>query len=257
MSKLYRGIDISLYQGEPDFSSLKRNGIDFVMLKASQGRTAEYDAPFEDPHFRGNIGRIVKTAAQDDGGVYAGCYHYFCARNESEADAEADFFVSLIKPYRYNLQLWAALDVEDAMLPADKDALSACVRRFCDRVEREGMRPMVYSSTWWLNNRFTVPESVPVWEANWSVKSIPDRARMWQLGLTDVPGLGKVDTNLARDIIGDANGDGKVDAKDAAAMLKDIAGWKVGIDEGQADLDRDGYVTAKDVAELIRKLAGE
>lgn len=84
--KAYRGIDISLYQGEPDFRAVKNAGMDFVILKASQGRTAEYNAPFEDPKFRTNIKRL-----SSQGGLYAGAYHYFCARNENEADEEADF----------------------------------------------------------------------------------------------------------------------------------------------------------------------
>lgn len=56
--KAYRGIDISLYQGEPDFRAVKNAGMDFVILKASQGRTAEYNAPFEDPKFRTNVKRL-------------------------------------------------------------------------------------------------------------------------------------------------------------------------------------------------------
>ena len=107
--KAYRGIDISLYQGEPDFRAVKNAGMDFVILKASQGRTAEYNAPFEDPKFRTNIKRL-----SSQGGLYAGAYHYFCARNEKEADEEADFFIKLVSEYRFDLQLWAALDVEDS-----------------------------------------------------------------------------------------------------------------------------------------------
>ena len=44
MSKLYKGIDISLYQGRPDFAKLRDSGIDFVIFKASQGRCNDYDA---------------------------------------------------------------------------------------------------------------------------------------------------------------------------------------------------------------------
>ena len=216
--KAYRGIDISLYQGEPDFRAVKNAGMDFVILKASQGRTAEYNAPFEDPKFRTNIKRL-----SSQGGLYAGAYHYFCARNEKEADEEADFFIKLVSEYRFDLQLWAALDVEDSgFLPSDKAKLTALVARFCGKVKAAGLRPMVYANSWWLDSRFDSPAGVPVWEANWSSGKLPERCRMWQYSSTGrVVGInGNVDMNVAFDIIGDANSDGSVDMKDVISCDK-------------------------------------
>jgi len=252
MGKLYRGIDISLYQNITDFSLLKKNGIDFVMIKASQGRTADYSSPFVDPKFEKNISGLIKAKGE----IYGGSYHYLCAKNITEALAEADFFVKTIEPYKYNLQLWAAVDVEEEQfLPNEKNALTSVVKAFCDRVESAGYRPMVYSSTWWLNNKFDSPENVPIWEANWSVSKIPNRAKMLQIGTTTVEGVGIVDTNIAYEIIGDANGDGKVNAKDVQAILRSLAGFDEKINESQADIDRDGYVTAKDVKKLLENLS--
>ena len=34
--KTYKGIDISLYQGNPDFAAVKAAGVDFVMHKPLQ-----------------------------------------------------------------------------------------------------------------------------------------------------------------------------------------------------------------------------
>lgn len=252
MAKVYKGIDISLYQGEPDFAKVRDAGIDFVIIKASQGRTADYNAPFADPKFRANAERFARTP----GRIYAGSYHYLMARNVEEARREADFFVSVIGPYRQSLQLWAAVDVEDASLPTDKVLLTKIVKEFCDRVRAAGFRPMVYSSTWWLNNRFTVPAGVPIWEANWSVKGIPPRARAWQCGTGYVPGVsGAVDVNYATAIMGDADGDGNVNAKDITAMMRHMLGKKgAAFNGGQADFDRDGKVTAKDIIALMKAL---
>ena len=38
-------------------------------------------------------------------------------------------------------------------------------------------------------------------------------------------------------------------------MMRAAAGWKVGIDESQADLDKDGKVSVKDVILLMRALS--
>ena len=42
---------------------------------------------------------------------------------------------------------------------------------------------------------------------------------------------------------------------DVIRMMRAAAGWKVGIDEGQADLDKDGKVSVKDVILLMRALS--
>lgn len=152
MSKIYKGIDISLYQGNPDFAKVKAAGIDFVIHKAGQGRTAEYNRPFSDPQFEKN----VRAASQHEPGFYQGSYWYFMARTEAEVREEASYYIELLKKYRYNLQLWAVVDVEDATLPKDKATLTKYVKLFCDLLKEAGFRPMVYTSSWWIGNRFDI-----------------------------------------------------------------------------------------------------
>ena len=58
-NKIYKGIDISLFQPGADFPAVKAAGIDFVMLKAGQGRIpGEWNAPFTDPYFE----RYIRAA---------------------------------------------------------------------------------------------------------------------------------------------------------------------------------------------------
>lgn len=252
--KNYRGIDVSFYQGDVDFAAVKRSGIDFVMIKATQGRTAEYDAPFADPKFAEN------ASAAGAAGLYYGAYHYLCARNLAEAEAEARYFARTVKPYSGAMKLWCAVDVEDGTYLGmhTKAELSRIVARFCDIVAAEGLRPMVYASTYWLDSRFDAPAGIPIWEANWSVSARPSRARMWQkTSAGRVSGIdGDVDVNEAYGIIGDANGDGKIDIKDALLAMRAAAGWNVTIDEGQADVNDDGYVTVADAVAIMKIAAG-
>ena len=252
MSKLYKGIDVSLYQGEIDFAAVRGAGVDFVIIKASQGSAPNYPSPFVDPCFKKNVTRLAQTK----GRIYGGSYHYLTATSVDQAIREADFFIETIKPYKYNLQLWAACDVEDAPAYMTKETLTAIVAAFCERVKAAGFRPMVYSSTWWLDNRFDAPPGVPIWEANWSRSSAPPRARAWQYGVTRVAGIaGEVDGNYAFDIMGDANGDGAVNAADVTAAMRYLAGGKkTRVDESQLDFDRDGKVTAKDVLALMKAI---
>lgn len=250
----YKGIDTSLFQGNIDWAKVKADGVEFAIIKASQGRTADYDAPFTDPKF------IENRRGAGQAGIYWGCYHYLCARNLTEARQEAEYFVNLVKPYKDEMKLWAAVDVEDSgfMGHLSRAEITAIVDTFCKIVKAAGLRPMVYANSYWLDSKFNSPEGVPVWEANLSIKDIPERAKVWQHSFTGkVNGIGgDVDMNIGVDIIGDVNGDGKVNMADASAALKYIAGWRgVKIDEGQADVNDDGYVTLADVAGILRILA--
>ena len=251
-NKIYKGIDISLFQPGADFPAIKAAGIDFVMLKAGQGRIpGEWNAPFTDPYFE----RYIRAA--DAAGLYVGSYWYFMANTEAQVREEAAYYIALLRKYKFNHQLWAAVDVEDSHLTGDRAALTARVKLFCDLVRAAGFRPMVYANSWWLESRFESPAGVPIWEANWSASARPSRARMWQYTSTGkVGGInGNVDMNVAYSIIGDADGDGNVDMADVIRMMRAAAGWKVGIDEGQAALDKDGKVSVKDVILLMRALS--
>ena len=55
---------------------------------------------------------------------------------------------------------------------------------------------------------------------------------------------------------GDANGDGSVNARDAALLQQYIAGWDATLDEASADANGDGSVNARDVAMLQQYIAG-
>lgn len=251
----YKGIDTSLWNGSIDWAKVKADGVEFAIIKASQGRTADYDAPFTDPRF------IENRRGAGQNGIYWGCYHYLCARNLAEARQEAEYFVNLVKPYKDEMKLWAAVDVEDSgyMGHLSKAEVSEIVSEFCRIVKAAGLRPMVYANSWWLNSKFDAPDGVPVWEANLSISDIPDRAKVWQHSFTgNVDGIsGNVDLNIGVDIMGDANADGKVSMADVTAMMQHVAGWKNSrIDEGQADLNDDGYITLADVTELLGRIAG-
>lgn len=259
MSKQYKGIDISFYNGkrcksyDVDFAKVRDAGIDFVIIRASQGRIpGSVEHPYMDSDFKKNTERLAATP----GRIYGGSYHLLAARNLEEADEEAEFYINLVEPYRYNLQLWSVCDVEYDALPNNKPLLTSIVKRWCDKVAAAGLRPMVYSTKYWTQTRFSMPEGVPFWQALWADIPYPAGARVWQKGAAYVNGVdGKVDYNLAYGIMGDANNDGEVNAKDVTAAMKYLVGKKgVTINESQMDFDRDGKVTARDVTTLMKAL---
>ena len=57
-------------------------------------------------------------------------------------------------------------------------------------------------------------------------------------------------------VYGDANGDGSVNAREAAMLQQYVAGWDVTLNEASADTNGDGSVNARDAAILQQYVAG-
>lgn len=246
----YKGIDVSKWQGSPDFGKVRDAGYSFVMVKASQGGSRDYPFPFKDPEFDKNMLRLADTPGE----LYAGAYHYMIAQTAQQARREAEFFVKTLRPYTEHLQLWAAVDIELDTVTVDRKTYSEALAAFTDTVRAAGFRPMIYTAEWYINAHLeTLPENVPLWLCDLQSTTWPKGAQLWQWAQGDVPGIeGTVDLNVGRAIMGDVNGDGRVNARDVLAMMQYIVTGSPNIDLKQADFDRDGKITARDVTALMK-----
>lgn len=83
-TRIYQGIDVSVYQGNIDFRQVKAYGIEVVYIRAGEG----YD--YIDPYFEQNYTNALNA------GLKIGYYHYVTASNPEEARSQAEFFYSLI-----------------------------------------------------------------------------------------------------------------------------------------------------------------
>ena len=183
---MLKGIDVSTLQGVIDWS---RINADFAMIKATQGRgegaVTRLLSRFTDSKFKRNIA---------DCPVPCGVYHYFTAQDKAKATAEADYFCSIIEPYRSRIKLWAALDVESFYLDGlGKTELTAIVRTALERIEIHGFKPMLYTNPNYLIYRFEPHafDEYDIWLAHYGVKtpySVPNM-KIWQYGKTTVSGI--------------------------------------------------------------------
>ena len=194
-----RGIDVSTYQGDINWAQVKADGIDFAMIKATQGQsvTGTY-GNFTDSKFVHNITGALRW------GIRCGVYHYLTAQTVPEAMQEAEYFLSVIAPYRSIISLYAAVDVEeDKYLPKDKTLLTQIVYAFCSRVQAAGYDPIIYTNPNYLKYRLNDVSKYPLWLALWrsktnvpTIKQYPSM-RIWQWGSEAVDGIaGKVDANF-------------------------------------------------------------
>lgn len=183
---MLKGIDVSTLQGVIDWP---RVPADFAMIKATQGRgegaATRLLSRFTDSKFKRNIANARCPV---------GVYHYFTAQDKAKATAEADYFCSIIEPYRNHIKLWAALDVESFYLDGlGKTELTAIVMTALERIESRGYKPMLYTNPNYLKYRFEPHafDEYDIWLAHYGVKtpySVPNM-KIWQYGTTRTDGI--------------------------------------------------------------------
>ncbi len=156
-SNIYDGIDVSGWQGNIDYSEVASSGIEIVYMKASEGTS------FVDPYFNQNY-----TNAKANG-LKVGFYHYLTARSNSEAVAEANFFVSTISGMIPDCRL--AMDFESfGSLSAEE--INEIGLTFMQTVESlSGKEMVIYSDTSNASNIFGGGlTNYPLWVAQYEVE---------------------------------------------------------------------------------------
>lgn len=195
-----RGIDVSVHQSKINWQKVKADGIDFVMVKATQGTSESNPSNylFTDSTFKYNITEAKKY------GLDCGVYHYLTATTVAKAKEEAKYFLQVIEPYRSLINLYVAVDVESKYLPTNKQLLTQITNVFCQAIQAKGYEPIVYTNPNFLKNRLNDVSAWKLWLALWRDKNnVPTVAQypnltLWQWGLEPINGIDKdgVDANF-------------------------------------------------------------
>lgn len=164
---LFRGIDVSRWQGDINWGQVAADDVSFVMLGTrSKGAV--------DPYFHRNIQQA--SAA----GVKVGVYIYSLAMTPEMAVEEANFVLNLIHDYPVSYPV--AFDMEDSTQGTlSKDELAAIANAFCGRISEAGYYPVIYANDNWLANKLDMSKmNYPVWVARYSAKPAYQNPVMWQ-----------------------------------------------------------------------------
>lgn len=162
-----RGIDVSHWKQNIDWSAVAQDDVQFVML----GTRYNGDV---DPYFR------INADGAHANGIKLGAYIYSYATSEEMAIAEADFVLNLIKDYpiSYPVAFDAEANVLGDLGPA---RVSSIINAFCKRIEDAGYYPMVYANDNWLANKIDMSQvHYDVWVARYQVKHSYQNPAMWQ-----------------------------------------------------------------------------
>jgi len=127
------GIDVSHWQREIDWSEVKRSGIKFAFIKATEFPDKRTSL-FVDGELRKNI------AGASSNGILWGAYHFF--RTHIDPIIQAKVFCETVGDFN---SLPPVLDLEAAGSKGER--LNYKVRQFLDETERiTNIRPIIYSS---------------------------------------------------------------------------------------------------------------
>lgn len=187
-----KGIDISSVQGNVDFNQVKQSGYQFVITKATEG--SEAGSRYLNPFFKQSI---TKANAA---GLMTHAYHYFRGISESDARAEAQWFLKNLKGVSVKGYLF--IDVEDKNLNENPAVLTSYVNAFLDELARSGYTKLgVYSGLYFMKDQLVEPQlraGLLKWIAQYN-STFSRSADIWQhTSQARVPGVGGyVDENIA------------------------------------------------------------
>lgn len=160
------GIDVSHWEGDIDFQEVKRAGIRFVYMKASEG------VSYIDPDFERNYREARKARLK------IGFYHYVTAGSEEEARAQARHFADVIWGKVYHGCPVMDFESFDSLT---KDQINDISTAFLQELrEVTGKRVAIYSDANNATNTFDERLAVyPLWIADYGVAR-PDMRNHWK-----------------------------------------------------------------------------
>jgi len=157
------GIDVSHWQGQPNWSEAKAAGVHFAFVKATES------TDYVDPKYANNR---LQLRAQE---IAFGAYHFAQPSTAAgDAVAEADHFVDTAKLDGRNLLPVLDLETHNGL---NRRQLVRWTKAWLARVElRLGVKPMIYvSPSFWVermgNTRWFADNGHRLWIAHWNVDS--------------------------------------------------------------------------------------
>lgn len=191
-----KGLDVSHWNGTPDFSKLRDAGMRFVFSKASQGTS------FVDSTFRRN------TAAARNAGMLAGAYHFFDYNKGGKAQAR-HFLRTVRSTSGLSALLPLVVDVETlgSLGTPNKSLARQRLHGLIDELYAQtGRYPMIYTSKFMWEKVVGSPTAFgryKLWVACWKCDTIHlptgwGTWQFWQVGQFKFPFGKKLDGNLWR-----------------------------------------------------------
>lgn len=189
-NKIY-GIDVSQFNGEIDFTKVKKEGYQFVIVRAGARGYGQSGMMISDTDFEKNIDNAKKA------GLMVGVYYYTQAITKQEVKQEADFCIKKIAGRKLDLPVY--FDIEPAYdwtgLPGrlvaakfSKAKKAELCQYFCDLIQQAGYVGGITSCKSWFDNEIemsVLENKYDIWLAHYTENTnYSSSYNMWQFAST-------------------------------------------------------------------------
>lgn len=141
-SDLFKGIDVSRYQGEIDWEAVSKDNIDYAIIRLGNRGYSEGGLILDDT-FNYNIEEAQKNK------VSVGVYFFTQATSDEEAIEEAEFVIEHLKEYKIQWPVYLDVEYIDGSKRGDtisvEDRTQYCVT-FLNRVKNAGYNVGIYGN---------------------------------------------------------------------------------------------------------------
>jgi lysozyme len=162
-----KGIDVSIYQGSINWTSVKNDGVVYAFVRVSDGLNS-IDSKFD-----------ANWSGSRNAGIYHGAYQFF--RPSQDAVAQADLLLSKIGNTIAADDLPPVIDVE-ATDGLSASTVAAGVHTWVEHVTAAlGRRPIIYTGKYFWQDNVGNPDETasPLWHAQYTSAACPNIADAW------------------------------------------------------------------------------
>lgn len=172
------GIDVSQHNGEIDWNAVKKEGIDFAMVRVG-ARAKDADVIIEDSVLEQNLEGAKRN------NIAVGAYFYSQATNADEARNEAEFVLSKLSGEELDYPIVFDFEPEkgDRAYTLSTEQRTDIAKAFCSTIKGAGYNSAIYSSSSDLTCLYNLDELAPYgfWLAEYNYKPTADIAfAVWQ-----------------------------------------------------------------------------
>ena len=193
MAVKLKGIDVSMYQGNIDFTKVKNSGVDFVIIRCNNWDSKK-NCVVKDPYFERNY-KNAKAA-----GLKVGAYYFTWQTTTIGAKQDAALCLDYIKGKTFEFPIYFDLEWQKAFARG-RMICSEMVKTFCNALENAGYWAGLYISRSPLQQYIStdVAKRYALWVAEYGSRcNYGGTYGMWQYSSTGkVNGIsGNVDMDI-------------------------------------------------------------
>lgn len=236
-----KGIDVSEFQGSIDWNKVKKEGVEFAILKLAN--IYDYDANYKDSRFDTNY----KNAKAQ--GIKVGAYIYNYCNTVDTLKNGLEWAIKKLDGKKLDLPLY--IDMEDKDIQGEtKASLTEQCNEFAKYVKNKGFQAGVYANLNWLKNELNpndFDKDISVWVAQYYKEcQYEGDYDIWQYSSSGkVSGIsGNCDMNYLynEDIIKESGSTENTDKKSVDELAQEVIDGKWGDGEARKKkLEDAGY----------------